>query len=115
MCNRYLVRVRHPEEYGIDLELLADDTTEAATMALEQCPADTFIERIVPCEIDALEADGTPTTAGILSRERMARNGERTRSDDRPERAGSGTGRPQDGDRVAEDRRDRQAEPALPR
>jgi len=71
MCNRYLVRLRHPEKYGLDMELLADDTTEAATLALAECPADSFIERIIPMEIDVLEEDGTPTAARILSNERI--------------------------------------------
>jgi len=71
MCNRYLVRLHHPTAYGLDMDVLADDATEAATLALAECPADTYIERIVPMEIDALEADGTATTARITSSERM--------------------------------------------
>jgi len=77
MCNRYLVRVHHPEIYGVDLEVVADDPTEAATMALAECPADTYLERVYPCENDVLEPGdpGDPPvlmTARILSRERMA-------------------------------------------
>ena len=71
MCNRYLVRLHHPVMYGVDMELLADDPTEAGTLALAECPADSFIERIIPMEIDVLEEDGTPTAARILSNERI--------------------------------------------
>lgn len=71
MCNRYLVRLHHPVKDGLDMELLADDPAEAATLALGECPADSFIERIIPMEIDVLEEDGTPAAARILSNERI--------------------------------------------
>ena len=70
MCNRYLVRLHHPTAYGLDMDVLADDAVEAATMALAECPADSFIERVVPMEIDVLE-DGAPAAARITSSERM--------------------------------------------
>jgi hypothetical protein len=81
MCNLYLVRVHHPELYGVDLDVVADDPEEAATMALAECPPDTYLERIYPCRVDVPDedgvvgADGTPAlmTARILSRERMER------------------------------------------
>jgi hypothetical protein len=75
MCNLYLVRVHHPDIYGVDLDVVADDPEEAATMALAECPADTYLERIYPCMIDVPEVGdvpaGTLMTARILSRERM--------------------------------------------
>jgi hypothetical protein len=71
MCNRYLVRLHHPTAYGLDMDVLADDAVEAATLALAECPADSYVERVIPMEIDVLEADGTPTTARITSSERM--------------------------------------------
>jgi len=93
MCNRYLVRLRHPVMYGIDMDLLADDTAEAATLALAECPADSFIERIIPMAIDVLEPDGSPTKASITSKERMVPMAETIDTPAPAPHAGSGVNR----------------------
>jgi hypothetical protein len=48
-------------------------------MALAECPADTYLERIYPLEIDVPEGGdapaGTLASARILSNERMTAHG----------------------------------------
>jgi hypothetical protein len=52
MVNRYRIEVRHPDQDGTDVEVIADDEAAALEQAQAAAPEGSTLLRIVALEID---------------------------------------------------------------
>jgi hypothetical protein len=71
MVNRYRIEVRHPEQEGTDVEVIAADEADALAQAQAAAPAGSTLHRIVPLEIDYVApeepVEPTGTTASSMA------------------------------------------------
>jgi hypothetical protein len=58
--NRYRIEVRHPDEDGTDVEVIAADEDAALAAAAAAAPEGSTLHRVVPLEIGYVAPEVTP-------------------------------------------------------
>jgi hypothetical protein len=58
--NRYRIEVRHPDQDGTDVEVIAADEADALAQAQAAAPEGSTLHRIVPMEIGYVAPEDVP-------------------------------------------------------